>query len=135
VASANRQTIATSDSRCSEAGARRPADAWTADIESSTVTKPAGSCSVRPRQGRINATSPVTTCERLSFVEMWTVSAHERSAASHTAVSGVAAAKLPPSPTNTLAVPSRIARIASTVSWPVSGGMGMGSFCVQAGGK
>ncbi len=49
---------------------------------------------------------------------MCTVSRQLRRAASDTAVSGVAAAKLPPRPRNADARPSRIARIASTVSCP-----------------
>jgi hypothetical protein len=71
---------------------------------------------VRPRQGRISAARPVTACERFSFVDTCTVSAHRRIAASVTAVSGVAVTKLPPTAKNTETFPSRIARIARTVS-------------------
>ena len=68
---------------------------------------------------------PCTTWLRLSFVDTCTVSAQRRNAASVTAVSGVADAKLPPMPMNTFARPSRIARIASTVSTPCSRGLTM----------
>ena len=99
------------------------------DIESSTETSclpPAWmSLSVRPSVGRISAVRPCTTWLRLSLVEICTVSAQLRSAASVTSVSGVADAKLPPMPMNTLARPSRIARIASTVSWPCLRGLVM----------
>ena len=90
------------------------------DIESSTETtclRPdTTSRSVRPRAGRITALCPGTTWLRLSLVDTCTVRAQFRRAASVTAVSGVAEAKLPPIATNTDARPSRIARIASTVS-------------------
>ncbi|MCY1177940.1 hypothetical protein D3C76_1131390 [compost metagenome] len=51
---------------------------------SSTVT-PCGpsactSISVRPRHGRINASRPVTRCDRLSLVAMCTVSSQLRKA-------------------------------------------------------
>ena len=50
-----------------------PREAWTADIESSTVTRcsrpPVKSRSLRPNAGRINASCPVTKCERLSLVD------------------------------------------------------------------
>ena len=105
-----------------EAGSRRPRDECTHDIESSTVTNCSPdawtSRSVRPRQGRISDSVPGSTCERLSLVAMCTVSRQPRRAASVTGVSGVAAAKLPPRPRNTEARPSRMARIASTVSCP-----------------
>ncbi len=58
----------------------------------------------------------MTTCDRLSLVETWTVSRARRIAASVTSVSGEAATKLPPIAKNTFAAPSRIARIASTTS-------------------
>jgi hypothetical protein len=80
---------------------------------------------VRPNDGRINAVAPCTTWLRFSFVETCTVSEQLRNAASVTAVSGVAIAKLPPIPMNALARPSRIARIASTVSTPCSRGLTM----------
>lgn len=100
-------------------------------MESSTVTNcsvrfPSGpvciSRSVRPRVGRISARAPVTACERLSLVETWTVSRARRMAASVTSVSGVAATKLPPIAKNTLACPSRSARMARTTSSPCSRG-------------
>ena len=81
--------------------------------------------SVRPSDGRISAVAPCTTWLRFSFVDTCTVSAQLRSAASVTAVSGVAEAKLPPMPMNTFARPSRMARIASTVSTPCSRGLTM----------
>ena len=62
------------------------------------------------------------TWERFSLVAMCTVSPTDASASSVTAVSGVAAAKLPPSATNTSIRPSRMARIVSTVSYPCSRG-------------
>ncbi len=65
---------------------------------------------------------PVTTWDRFSFVETCTVSSTLRNAASTTFVSGVAETKLPPIAMKTRASPSRIARIASTVSWPCSRG-------------
>ena len=90
------------------------------DIESSTETtclRPfVRSRSVRPKAGRISAVRPGTKWLRLSLVDTWTVSAQLRSAASVTAVSGVAEAKLPPMPMNTDARPSRMARIALTAS-------------------
>ena len=65
------------------------------------------SISVRPRVGRISASSPVTTWERLSFVETCTVSFAPRIAASATAVSEMAPTKLPPIAKNTSISPSR----------------------------
>ena len=115
-----RATIATSLSMSSAGGASRPREACTALIESSTVTRcstpPRRSRSVRPRVGRMIARLPVTTCERFSFVDTCTVRSTLRSAASTTFVSGVAETKLPPIAMKTRALPSRIARIASTVS-------------------
>ena len=68
-----RQTMSTSDRRCSLAGFSGPRDACTADIESSTVTRwstpPVRSRSLRPSAGRISEVRPQRTCERLSFVE------------------------------------------------------------------
>ena len=61
----------------------------------------------------------------MSLVETCTVSAQLRSAASVTSVSGVAEAKLPPIPMNTEARPSRMARMASTVSKPCLRGLMM----------
>ena len=61
----------------------------------------------------------------MSLVDTWTVSEQLRNAASVTAVSGVAIAKLPPMPMNTVARPSRIALMASTVSTPCSRGLTM----------
>ncbi|MNN30381.1 hypothetical protein D3C81_1440270 [compost metagenome] len=76
------------------------------------------SISVRPRHGNIKASRPVTRCERLSLVEICTVSAQLRMAAWVRGVSGVAWAKLPPRPMNTLARPSSMALIASTALCP-----------------
>lgn len=110
--------MAVSDSRPGAAGPSLPLEAWTRPIESSTVTYPAASRSVRPSAGRMSARSPHTACERLSLVDTCTVSRVRRSAASVTSLSGVALTKLPPIPKNTLTAPSRIARMASTVSSP-----------------
>ena len=91
-------------------------------IESSTVTccGPAAcmSISVRPRHGRISASRPCTRWLRLSLVATCTVRSQLRRAAWVAAVSGVAAAKLPPMAKNTFARPSRMASIAPMVSWP-----------------
>ena len=89
--------------------------------------------SVRPSVGRISAVRPCTTWLRFSLVETCTVSAQLRSAASVTSVSGVAEAKLPPMPMNTLARPSRIARMASTVSIAVLARAGDAEPAVQCG--
>ena len=70
----------------------------------------------------MSARRPVTTWERFSFVDTCTDSSVRRSAASVTAVSGAAITKLPPMPMNTRTLPSRIARIASTVSYPCGRG-------------
>ena len=104
-----------------------PCEACTADIESSTVTRcirppvqVASRCG--PAPGRISASRPVTTCERLSLVETCTVRSALRIACSVTSVSGAAETKLPPIAKKTLALPSRSASIASTVSRPCSRG-------------
>ncbi|MNE19616.1 hypothetical protein D3C80_1127040 [compost metagenome] len=60
----------------------------------------------------------MTRCERLSLVEICTVNAQFCSAAWVRAVSGVAWAKLPPRPMNTLARPSSIALMANTALCP-----------------
>ena len=69
-----------------DGGSSGPCEACTADIESSTVTRwtvpPVRSFSLRPRAGRISASPPCTTCERLSLVETCTVRSAVRSAAS-----------------------------------------------------
>ena len=118
--------MSTSDLRWRDAGRSGPFDAWTADIESSTVTRwsrpPVRSFSERPSAGRISASRPVTTWERLSLVETWTVRSARRMAASVTSVSETAETKLPPIAKKTLALPSRSARTASTVSNPCSRG-------------
>ena len=112
--------IETSERRCGLAGASGPREACTAHVESSTEMNcgPLAwtSFSVRPSVGRMRAVSPQTRCERLSLVEIWTVSRVRRSAPAVTSVSGVAWTKLPPSPTKTATVPSRMARIESTTS-------------------
>ncbi|MDT4857444.1 hypothetical protein FQZ97_918680 [compost metagenome] len=94
--------------------------------ESSTVTAcvpPAWwSMSVRPRHGRISASCPVVRWLRLSLVLMCTVSAQRSRAWWVRGLSGVAWAKLPPRPINTLARPSSMALIASTVLWPSARG-------------
>jgi hypothetical protein len=62
------------------------------------------------------ARRPATTWERLSFVETCTVRPTRSIAAWTTSVSGVAETKLPPIPMKNRTRPSRIARIACTVS-------------------
>ncbi len=118
--------MSTSDRRCSDGGSRGPREACTADIESSTVTRctrpPVRSFSLRPRAGRISASPPCTTCERLSLVETCTVSAALRIAASVASVSGAAPTKLPPMPKKTRILPSRSAWMEPTVSRPCSRG-------------
>ena len=118
--------MSTSDRRWGDAGASGPFEAWTADIESSTVTRcsrpPVRSFSLRPSTGRISASRPVTTCDRLSLVETWTVRSACRMASSVTSVSDIAETKLPPMPMKTFASPSRSARTALTLSWPCSRG-------------
>ena len=64
----------------------------------------------------------MSTCERFSLVETCTVSPQRASPAVVTSVSGVAAAKLPPSAKNTSTLPSRIALIESTTSQPCARG-------------
>ena len=119
-------TIAGSLKRCGDAGGRNPREACTTAIEFSVVTNCApvacSSISVRPRQGRINACSPVIKCPRLSLVETCTVKRQRRSASAVYSVSGVAERKLPPSAKKTFARPSCIAWIALTVSRPCSRG-------------
>src|SRR6478752_7082094 len=114
--------MSTSLRSCADAGRLAPLLAWTMPIESSTVTNrspaPASSRSVRPRHGRMIASAPHRTCERLSLVETCTVSAHRSIAAAATSVSGAAATRLPPKPTNTSTSPRCIAPSASTVSKP-----------------
>ena len=83
------------------------------------------SLSVRPSDGRISAVRPCTRWQRFSFVETCTVSAATAQRGLGDSVSGVAEAKLPPMPMNTDACPSRIARIASTVSRPCLRGLTM----------
>ena len=116
VACGERQTMSTSDRRCSDAGSSGPCEACTADIESSTVTRCSPAAGAGPaRCGRAPAGSapsrPCTTCERFSLVETCTVSSALRIASSVTSVSGAAETKLPPIPMNTFALPSRSARI------------------------
>ncbi|MNI62002.1 hypothetical protein D3C73_1172990 [compost metagenome] len=111
-----------SDRMWGERGRSWPWEICTMLKVSSTVT-PCGppacrSISVRPRQGRISASRPVTRCERLSLVEICTVSAQLRRAAWVRGVSGVAWAKLPPSAMNTLARCCSMAWIASTALCP-----------------
>ena len=80
--------MSTSERRWGEAGSSGPCEAWTADTESSTVTRcgrpPVRSFSLRPSAGRISASRPWTTWERLSLVETWTVSSAPRIASSVT---------------------------------------------------
>lgn len=113
-------TMATSERSESLAGFSGPREACTEQVESSTETNcspPAcTSVSVRPNVGRISAVSPQTRCERLILVDTCTVSRARRSASAVTSVSGAACTKLPPNPRNTCALPSRRARMASTVS-------------------
>ena len=103
-------------------------------IESSTVTNCSPSActsrSVRPRQGSSSASRPWCRCERFSFVATCTVSVQLAMDAAVSSESGVAATKLPPRPMNTSTSPSRIARIALTVSTPCSrGGSKPNSAC------
>ena len=104
------------------AGSSTPCDRCTRLIESSTVTNcsPAAcrSRSLRPRQGRISACWPVTRCDRFSLVDTWAVRRQRVRAAAVRSVSGVAARKLPPRATNTLARPASMAPMAATVSRP-----------------
>ena len=86
--------------------------------------------SVRPSEGRMSAVRPCTTWLRFSFVDTCTVSEQLRSAASVTAVSGVAVAKLPPMPMKTLARLSRMARIGfdginAVLAWAVDAEVGV----------
>ncbi len=126
VASAIEQTMSTSERRCSEAGSSGPCEACTEQTESSTVIRcgwpPVRSFSERPSAGRISASRPCTTCERLGLVDTWTVSAALRIASSVTVVSDIAETKLPPRPKKTLASPSRSALTAATESKPCSRG-------------
>ena len=113
-------TMSTSERRCGATGSTRPREACTLQTESSTVTycscPPVRSISVRPRVGRISASSPVTPCEWFSLVETWTLSDVCRSACSVASVSDIAETKLPPRPMNTFTLPSRMARTVSTLS-------------------
>ncbi len=126
VASAIRVMISTSDFRCSLAGSSGPREEWTTQVESSTEIHCGPdawtSFSVRPLVGRISAVVPQHRCERLILVEMWTVIRARRIASTTTSVSGTACTKLPPRPRKKWALPSRSARIESTVSWPCSRG-------------
>ena len=126
VASAIEQTMSTSDLRCADAGFSGPCEACTEQTESSTVTRcgrpPVRSFSLRPSAGRISASRPVTTWERLGLVETCTVRSARRRASSVTVVSDMAETKLPPRPKNTLALPSRNALTAATASKPCSRG-------------
>ena len=80
--------MSTSERRCGLAGSSGPWDACTAHTESSTVIRwvrpPVRSFSVRPSVGRISASLPCTTCERLSLVETCTVRSARRIAFSVT---------------------------------------------------
>ena len=134
VASAIRQMISTSDFRCGLAGSSGPREECTEQVESSTEIHcgPLAwmSFSVRPLVGRISAVSPQTRCERFSLVEMCTVIRALRIASTMTSVSDAACTKLPPRPRKTCALPSRRARIESTVSSPCGrGGSNPNSFC------
>jgi hypothetical protein len=78
VARAMPATIAGSLRNSSEAGSNTPRDMWMTPVVSSTLTNCSPdfwkSRSVRPRQGRMSAFSPVIKCARLSLVEICTVS-------------------------------------------------------------
>jgi hypothetical protein len=134
VASARLQMMSTSDRRWGDAGLSGPIEVWTDDIESSTVIRcgvpPVRSRSLRPSGGRISASRPWTTWERLSLVPTWTVSGALRIASSVTEVSGAAETKLPPWLQKTFASPSRSALMAATLSRPCSrGGSNPNSAC------
>ena len=73
---------------------------------------------MRPSVGRMSASAPVTTCERLSLVDTCTVRSVPRMAASAAAVSEIAATRLPPSANQTLISPRCIASIDCTESSP-----------------
>ncbi|MCY1179472.1 hypothetical protein D3C76_1002510 [compost metagenome] len=81
--------------------------------ESSTVTacgpSACWSMSVRPKHGSINASLPWIRWLRLSLVLICTVNSQLRRASAVRALSGVACAKLPPRPMNTLASPLSMA--------------------------
>ena len=102
-------TIAGSLRKCSDAGGNEPRDMWTTHVVSSTVTNCRPdfwkSRSVRPKQGRMRACSPVIRWPRLSLVEICTVSRHFARASDVYFVSGVAERKFPPSPTKTFTLP------------------------------
>ncbi len=122
-------TIAGSERRSGEAGLSLPREAWTIDIESSTVTHcgPVAcmSCSVRPRQGRISVSLAVSRQVRLSLVTMFTDRSSPRIAAKQASGSGIATARLPPSAMKAREWPSSIAAIDSTALWP----------CLRGGAK
>ncbi len=118
--------MAGSERRCSEAGVSLPDEAWTIDIESSTVTdcRPVAcmSSSVRPRQGRTNVSFATSKCERLSLVARCTLRSSFAIDAKDCSASGRATAKLPPRQISALAEPSIMARSAATASCPVRAG-------------
>ena len=93
-------------------------------IESSTVTYLVAGRDGRrarcgPRVGRMSATSPVTAWERLSLVETCTVSAAARQGrGGDVGVGGGRARSCRPCRRTPTPSPSRMARMASTVSWP-----------------
>ncbi len=103
--------IAASERSSGDAGLSRPREAWTIDIESSTVTAcgpPARmSSSVRPRHGRTMLSLATSRHVRLSFVQICTLRSSLRKAAKVASGSHIAAARLPPRPIKPLASPSR----------------------------
>ena len=117
-----RATMLGSDINEGDAGSSRPRDPLTMPIEFSTVTiwsRPScTSRSDRPMVGSNSASSPVTTCERLSFTATCAVSAHFCMAAVTNSVSGDAERKLPPIAMKTLSRPSCMAWMDSTTSSP-----------------
>ena len=114
--------MATSLRNWGPAGSSTPCDRCTRLIESSTVTNcsplACRSRSLRPRQGKISACCPVTRCDRFSLVDTCAVSRQRPRAVAVRSVSGVAARKLPPRATNTLACPAPRAAMVATVSRP-----------------
>ena len=122
VSKAIRETISTSLIKSSEEGVSLPIEVWTIPIEFSTVTNCSTpfllSISVLPRQGRIRASFPVTKWERLSLVDTCIVNPTFCIACAVKFVSGVADRKLPPMQKNVSTLPSCIARIALTTSYP-----------------
>ena len=95
-------------------------------MESSTLTACGPCCcisiSVRPKQGKSNASLPQTKWLRFNFVAICTVKSQRRKPSCVYGVSGVATAKLPPKPIKTFTPPSYMALMVSTTPKPCSRG-------------